>query len=374
MTETSTVILVGAGHAHLYIASRAAAYKARGVRLLLIDPGNFWYSGLATGVLSGMYSAEADQIDAQALVESAGGQFIRDRVTAIDTITQTLTLDSGEILEYDRLSLNIGSEITAGDIVNEDHLCWWPVKPIPNLYEFRRAIDQAIFRTEHMPAVCIIGGGATGSEICANLLGLAKQHGVAPNITLITGSERLLTNAPRGAARALQRNLEKRGARLLFGERITGSDTGVLVTDRGSRIDCSHALLAPGLQAHQLTRRFGVAAGDEGIKVNCYMQSVDSPTLFAAGDCADFLPRKLPKLGIFGVRAARIVHHNLLASLQAKPLRPYRPQRVWLTILNLGNGEGLALWWRLWWLGRRSLWLKDRIDRQFLQQYRGYYQ
>ena len=100
------------------------------------------------------------------------------------------------------------------------------------------------------------------------------------------------------------------------------------------------------------------------------MQSIADPRVFAAGDCADYQPRALPKLGVFGVKAAEVIHHNLLASLQQRPLRPYQPQRRWLAILNLGNGQGLLLWWRFWWRGRFSAWLKNRIDRRFMAQYR----
>ena len=43
-----TVILVGAGHVHLYVIAHAEALIARGARVVFIDPGEFWYSGLAT--------------------------------------------------------------------------------------------------------------------------------------------------------------------------------------------------------------------------------------------------------------------------------------------------------------------------------------
>ncbi len=61
MTEPATIILIGAGHVNLYIAAHAESLIARGARVLLIDPGLFWYSGMATGVLGGRYEAAADQ-------------------------------------------------------------------------------------------------------------------------------------------------------------------------------------------------------------------------------------------------------------------------------------------------------------------------
>jgi NADH dehydrogenase FAD-containing subunit len=88
------------------------------------------------------------------------------------------------------------------------------------------------------------------------------------------------------------------------------------------------------------------------------------------GDCAAMSGPDLPKLGVFGVRQGPVLLDNLLAVLSGKPPRPYEPQRRWLTILNLGDGRGLAVRGRWWWLGRTSLWAKDRIDRRFLRRYR----
>ncbi len=75
-------------------------------------------------------------------------------------------------------------------------------------------------------------------------------------------------------------------------------------------------------------------------------------------------------LGVFGVRQAACIHANLLASLERKPLTEYHPQKRFLAILNLGDATALATWGPFWWHGRSSMWLKDFIDRRFLENYR----
>ena len=45
-------VLLGAGHAHLFTLKRTAAFVGHGFELVLVAPENFWYSGLATGVLT----------------------------------------------------------------------------------------------------------------------------------------------------------------------------------------------------------------------------------------------------------------------------------------------------------------------------------
>ena len=47
------LVLAGAGHAHLYTLKRIAEFTRRGYEVVVVAPDDFWYSGLATGVLGG---------------------------------------------------------------------------------------------------------------------------------------------------------------------------------------------------------------------------------------------------------------------------------------------------------------------------------
>jgi NADH dehydrogenase FAD-containing subunit len=91
--------------------------------------------------------------------------------------------------------------------------------------------------------------------------------------------------------------------------------------------------------------------------------------VFGGGDCIALAGRRLARVGVYAVREAPVLFHNLLATLEGRPLRRFRPQRRYLLIMNLGDGTGLATWGGLWWYGRLAFWLKDRIDRAFLKEY-----
>ena len=83
--------------------------------------------------------------------------------------------------------------------------------------------------------------------------------------------------------------------------------------------------------------------------------------------CALLLGYPLP--GSMRARQGRVIRRNLLASIDAKPLAPYVPQQRYWGIFNLGQGQGLASWGPLWWRGKASMWLKNRIDHRFMRQY-----
>ena len=363
------VVLVGAGHAHLYVARHAGQLVRVGIEVTLVDPDRFWYSGLATGMLGGMYDAEADQIDPGQLIESRGGRFVRDRVVSIDRRARTVRLESGAGLAYDAVSLNVGSDVPLAHVPGAEAYAW-PVKPTGNLWRLRRHLEDRFARGGGPTRIVVAGGGASGCEVAANIEALARRHDAAVELMLISRSQRLLARLPETASRRVAAELERRGIMVSLGCTIDEATPGRAVCSDGRRPEFDLLVMATGLQASGLVAGLGLALGEKGgVLVGSTLQSVDDPQVFAVGDCADVEGHSLERFGVFAVRQSPVLLHNLLAvSTGAMPIE-FRPQRRWLSILNLGAGQGLAVWGRLSWHGRLALAWKDRIDRRFLAQY-----
>jgi NADH dehydrogenase FAD-containing subunit len=75
-------------------------------------------------------------------------------------------------------------------------------------------------------------------------------------------------------------------------------------------------------------------------------------------------------LGVFGVRAARVLSQNLYARLNKAPAADYRPQNIWLSILDLSDGTALALYGQHHWRGSTPLGLKRYLDHSFMALFR----
>lgn len=359
---------------HLYVAARARAFIERGDRVVLVDPGQFWYSGLATGMLGGRYEPAEDQVDPRALIEAAGGVFIRDRADSVDPIARRLRLAGGGVLHYDYLSLNLGSSVNAGRIEGAaGDPTVWTVKPIRALWKLREHLEAA-FRTGAKLQVAVVGGGPTGSEVAANLVALAARNGADLRVTLITPGAGLMEQGPRGAAQFLERRLKQSGVAIRTHTRICRREGEQLIAENGHPLKADLVVLATGLEASSLAFEPGLPTRPTaGLRINPQLHSIADPRVFAGGDCAAWEAFELPKLGVFGVRQAAFIHANLLASLDGNPLTEYEPQKRYLAILNLGDGTGLATWGPRWWHGRSSLWLKEFLDRRFLNRYRRHY-
>jgi len=138
----------------------------------------------------------------------------------------------------------------------------------------------------------------------------------------------------------------------------------------GDDTEMSHdvALLAIGLTAPPLLAELGLGDG-RGVPVRATLQHADRDEIYAVGDCARFLPAPLPRIGVHGVRQGPVLHRSLLARVRGEPLPVYKPPRRALSILDLGDGIGLAVRGRWWWYGAGPLRLKRYIDRRWLKAY-----
>lgn len=365
----SQLVLAGGGHAHLFVVSQAEAFRRAGAELILIDPGTLWYSGMATGMLSGQYAPSEDTVDLETLCQRYGVSFHRSKVIALDREAREVRTESGEAIPYDLLSLNVGSAVDTSKVGDPGGLAW-TVKPIAGLAKLRATLENYARRGRPC-SVGVVGGGPTGSEIAANIEALFAASDAKVNVTILHGGHRLLPGFPSDAAGTLSPLLDQRGITIRLGTRIAGlkrGNEGILAaTGDGQELRFDEVVLATGLVASPTVSALGL--GESGVRVDSHLRSLEDPTVFAAGDCISFVPRELPKVGVFGVREAPILKANLLASLTGGELAEYRPQEKFLIILNMGDGTGLAIRGGWHWHGRLAMKLKHFIDRRFMKRY-----
>ncbi len=361
------LIFVGAGHAHLYPLSRARDFVAAGIRVTLIAPGKFWYSGMGPGMVSRFYEPKDDTVDVRALVEQGGGAFIKDEVVRIAPSGREIHLRGGATMQYDALSLNVGSEVPLHAIAGAGDF-GVPVKPIKNLLALRERLSTDK-RSEELRVV-VIGGGAAGSEVTANIWHLLERAAIASRITLVHSGDRLLEEATSCAARKLTGYLECLGVEVICGAKAERVREGNVELKDGRSIPFHHLVVASGIRAPALLAESGLPCAQDGsMRVNAFLQCPDFREIFGAGDAICFADKCLPRIGVYAVRQAPVLHANLLSYLAGEPLQRFKPQQRYLLILNLGDGTGLLTRGRFMLRGRCAFLLKDWLDRRFVRRF-----
>ncbi|MCP1200400.1 FAD-dependent oxidoreductase [Notoacmeibacter sp. MSK16QG-6] len=366
------IVLGGLGHGHLHVVAHARKLLDAGAEVVLIDDGVFRYSSLAAGILGGRYAVEDGMLDSRALAACCGVRHVPANIGGIDPSARRVRLEDGSELSYDIISLNLGSTVVAPFAV-ADGASVFHAKPLLQLTGLRDAL-RAMIGARQTPRLIVVGGGHSGCELAANAAALGRRYGAAMDITLIAPEDRVMADAPAPVSEGMAAILHGFGITVRTSLRCESVESETVRLADGASLPFDHVLLATGLKPSPVAHLPGLdfdAAG--GLCVRATLQSVADDKVFAIGDCAHLAYDPRPNVGVFGVRAGPVLAHNLLAAIRGETMRIYEPQKHWFAALNLGDGTGFGLWRGHHWHGRLPLFLKERIDKRFMQRYRRLY-
>lgn len=328
-----------------------------GVRLTLISREVMTpYSGMLPGHVAGFYRERDIHIDLGPLARFAGARLIADEATGLDLAGGRVQLADRPSLRFDLLSVNTGAVPEAADAAGV------PVKPIGRFLPRWEAVRVAARAGE---TVALVGGGAGGVE-----LALAMRRQLSQDVKVVLISERLLPGQPAAARRRLRRALARSGVEVLTDFRVRVLSDGALQAEDGRTQLADHLFWVTGVTAPDWVRGSGLDTDERGfIRVDGFLRSTSHPMVFAAGDIAHLSGQPRPKAGVFAVREGPVLAENLRRSLAGRPLRRYRAQRRFLTILGTGDGRAVASRGPVAVEGEWVWRWKDGIDRRFMARF-----
>jgi selenide,water dikinase len=365
---TKDLVLIGGGHTHALVLNMWAMKPLAGVRLTVITPdAQAPYSGMLPGFIAGHYPRQALDIDLVQLAQRAGATVVFGAACSVDPAARQVHVQDGDHLRqisYDALSINVGIHSAMPDLPGfADHAV--AAKPLDH-YARQWAGFMARAKTAGgTQRVCVIGSGVAGCELALASAHALRAVGANPQVTVIEAGPQITGLRSLGRAR-LMRAMAKAGIALRLNTGATQIQKGRVVTDSGQNIDADFILGAAGARAHGWLADLPFDQTNGTLNVGADLQIVGHPMHFAAGDCAYLTHAPRPKAGVFAVRAAPVLFHNLRGALMGKPLRPFRPQRDYLKLISLGDKRAMAEKFGLVFSGA-ALWrLKNHIDQKFM--------
>jgi NADH dehydrogenase len=186
--------------------------------------------------------------------------------------------------------------------------------------------------------VTIVGGGATGVELAAELFNAAsalKHYGLEVfdesrlRVTLVEAGPRILPALPINLAEAAHKELEALGVRVLVNTAIMEATSTGMGTRTGEVIGADLKIWAAGVRAPDVLKDI---AGLETTRSN---QLVVRPTLqttrddriFAIGDCCYFKPddsdRPVPPRAQAAHQMVRTAYRNVVSLIADRPLETF---------------------------------------------------
>jgi NADH:ubiquinone reductase (H+-translocating) len=376
-------IIVGGGAGGLELATRLGDRfgtprgknkKEQVARVTLIDrnPTHIW-KPLLHEVAAGSMDPFTQELEyaAQALwhgFEFHQGELIRlDRADKRITIGPLLDHEAGELLpqrelEYDTLVVAIGSTTHFFGVEGAQN---WSIAldTVGQAELFRKRLIAACIRAEHQEPdtvvageprvqVAIVGGGATGVELSAELRNTAHVlsayglHKLDPEkdigIALIEAGPRILPALQERVSTATAELLTKLGVNLMVGETVAEVMRDSIRTASGKTLRADLTVWAAGIKAP------AVLAHLDGLPVNRLGQLIVRRTLqtetddnvFALGDCAACPwpgnERGVPPRAQAAHQQASFLLKTLARRIEGKPLPDYT-YRDFGSLVSLGH-------------------------------------
>ena len=370
------LVLVGGGHSHVIVLRRLGMRPIPGVRITVVARDlHAPYSGMLPGLIAGLYGFDDVHIDLGPLARFAGARLFHTEAVGLDLDRRTVLCRNRPPVPYDVLSIDVGIAPRLDVAGAVEHAV--PVKPIGGLVARWERLERRVRESPRRLRVATVGAGAAGVELT-----LAMQHALStrardesggfhvPEFHLFGAAPTLLPTHNRGARRRFGRVLAARDVHLHLGTRISRVEPGRLETTRGESLEVDEVVWATAAAPPPWPAASGLAVdGAEFIAVDATLQSTSHPGVFAAGDVAAVLDHPREKAGVFAVRQGAPLAANLRRALLGKRLRPFSPQRRFLSLVSTGDRYAVASRGRM---SAEGAWVwrwKDWIDRRFMRRF-----
>ena len=320
------IVIVGGGAGGLALATRLGQQlgKKRLAEVTLVDSArtHVW-KPLLHQLAAGSFDTHAEEIEYLAQARWNHFKFRLGSLVGLDRTAKTLQLAASfdaagreitpaQALAYDTLVIAVGSQTNDFCTPGADEHSIKLDSPQAARH-FNDRLINACIRAQSVPrsegsgqlTVAIVGGGATGVELAAELHAAARVLGhygfenINPEkdlrIVLVEAAPRLLAQLPERLGAAALRELRKLAIDVSTGEKVVEVTADGLTMASGKTIASSITVWAAGVKAADFLQTLG--GGPDGqppleatrlnqLMVNGNLQTTRDASIYAFGDCA----------------------------------------------------------------------------------------
>jgi NADH dehydrogenase len=348
------LVIVGGGVGGLEVASTLGRrWRGRrglpSITLVDRDSAHVWKPMLHT-IAAGTRDISQQQTTYLAQARDAGFTYQPGELCGLDRSAREILLAAqhapdGRLLVparrlgYDLLVLAMGSQANDFGTPGVAEHCW-RIDSRRQAAAFNREVRIHLLQclTQDAPlSIAIVGGGATGVELAAELVQLlesAAAYGVPDlaariTITLVEAGPRLLAAFPEDISSATRERLEAIGIRVMTGTQVSAATADGFLLSDGRELPAALKVWAAGVKGPDFLADLD---GLEATRINQLvlrptLQTTRDPAIYALGDCASVTPagtdRALAPTAQVAHQQARYLIRSLPDALQGKPVRDF---------------------------------------------------
>lgn len=360
MTQPKTqIVVVGGGAGGLELVRRLGAKFGRlhhDIILVERNRTHIW-KPLLHEVAAGALDANLDEVGYRSHCHRWGYRYFLGTLENVDRERRQVTLapmldeDGSELvarhmIRYDYLVIAVGSVTNDFGIPGVADNCLFlddregadrfRNRLLDHCLRVSRAMSTSTEADEHV-RIAIVGGGATGVELAAELYNSAaalKYYGLEVfdesrlQITLIEAGKRILPALPERLAAAAHGELEALGVQVLCAVAVSEAQPRTLITGTGDRIEADLLVWAAGVKAPPMLARLGLEVSrNNQLVVRDTLQTTLDERIFAIGDCCFYVPpgatSPVPPRAQAAHQMAATCFTNLVRMMRGRPLKTF---------------------------------------------------
>ncbi|MEG9476062.1 MULTISPECIES: NAD(P)/FAD-dependent oxidoreductase [Mannheimia] len=348
-----TIVIVGGGAGGLELATylgRKLGRKQKAKVILIDRNATHLWKPLLHEVATGTLDEGVDALSYRAHAKNHGFEFQQGTLVAVDRENKSVSLApiynaQNQLLvkerniSYDKLVIAIGSKSNDFGTKGVAEHCIF-LDGSEQAKDFQKRMMELFLQFSHSEdkdvKIAIVGGGATGIELSAELYhivrnlnsyGFGKLNRASLKVTLIEAGPRLIPALPERISIAAFQELKKAGVEVRLGTMITEAREDGLMTRLGEKIEADIMVWAAGVKAPDITREFGFETNRlNQIQVKDTLQATVDDAVFVIGDCAALMQdgKPIPPRAQAAHQMATLCGKNIVALLEGKELKPFR--------------------------------------------------
>ncbi|NQX88104.1 MAG: NAD(P)/FAD-dependent oxidoreductase [Halioglobus sp.] len=355
VNDRPRIMIIGGGAGGLELATRLGKQLGgkKKAHITLIDKSrvHIW-KPLLHQVAAGTLDSALQGTEYRAHARLSGYQATYGAVTHVDRQLQQVTLapiiEDGQevvpkrVLPYDILIIAVGGVTHDFSTPGASAHCYMldDVDSANTLHEvlLNQLLKKTVFPEKTRLSIAIVGGGATGVELAAELLYSIRVYNHydtarstphdAFRISVLEAGPRILGPLPESIAEASSQTLQGLGVKVIANCKVNAVTTGKFMTSQGD-IEADILIWAAGVKAPEwLANIEGLESNSaHQLEVNRNLQTTRDERIYAIGDCADCIMAdgtKVPPRAQSAHQMAAAVHRNIIRWLDGKPLKAYQ--------------------------------------------------
>lgn len=336
MTDSLPLIcILGGGFGGLYTALRLSKLpwpKAEAPEILLIDQRDrFLFSPLLYELVTGELQTWEIAPPFEELLVGTSIRFHQGGVEAINLEAQQVTLSAGVEASYDRLVLALGGE-TPMDWVPGAAQHALPFRSLEDAYQLQAQLRLLEASDRDKIRIAVIGAGYSGVELACKLAERLSSRG---RIRLVERSDEILKTSTEFNRQTARKVLSELGVWIDLDttvESISADSFTLVYQEQRDILPVDLVLWTVGTRVNPVLDALALPRTErQQIEVEPTLQVVNHPEVYALGDladCRDADGQQVSATAQAALQQADYVGWNIWASLQERPLLPFRYQHL----------------------------------------------